>query len=149
TTSRTPTWCSGEGDGPRQSEGGDPRPAGRRGARVAPAPRLRGRRGAGRPHRRARGRRPRRGARPLGGREDVRATPHQSADRELRDRRGVAMREPGPVVAVVVFPGWNDDRDAAWPLRGLGADAKLVWHAEERLPEETGAVVLPGGFSYG
>jgi phosphoribosylformylglycinamidine synthase len=25
----------------------------------------------------------------------------------------------------------------------------LVWHAEERLPENVGAVVLPGGFSYG
>src|SRR5207247_2221623 len=25
----------------------------------------------------------------------------------------------------------------------------LVWHAEERLPDGIGAVVLPGGFSYG
>jgi len=57
--------------------------------------------------------------------------------------------EPRPAVAVVVFPGSNDDRDAAWALRALGADARLVWHGEERLPPETGAVVLPGGFSYG
>ena len=27
--------------------------------------------------------------------------------------------------------------------------AVLVWHAQERLPENVGAVVLPGGFSYG
>ena len=54
-----------------------------------------------------------------------------------------------PKVAVLVFPGSNDDRDAAWALGALGADARLVWHADEDLPRETGAVVLPGGFSYG
>jgi phosphoribosylformylglycinamidine synthase subunit PurQ / glutaminase len=54
-----------------------------------------------------------------------------------------------PKVAVLVFPGSNDDRDAAWALGALGADARLVWHADENLPRETGAVVLPGGFSYG
>jgi len=54
-----------------------------------------------------------------------------------------------PLVAVVVFPGSNDDRDAAWALGALGADPVFVWHEEEELPEATGAVVLPGGFSYG
>jgi phosphoribosylformylglycinamidine synthase I len=54
-----------------------------------------------------------------------------------------------PTIAVVVFPGSNDDRDAAWALGSLGADAVIVWHAEEHLPESVGAVVLPGGFSYG
>ena len=54
-----------------------------------------------------------------------------------------------PKVAVLVFPGSNDDRDAAWALGALGADAELVWHAEPELPRGTGAVVLPGGFSYG
>jgi phosphoribosylformylglycinamidine synthase len=49
---------------------------------------------------------------------------------------------------VVVFPGSNDDRDAAWALSALGADPVLVWHAEPTLPK-VGAVVLPGGFSYG
>jgi phosphoribosylformylglycinamidine synthase len=58
-------------------------------------------------------------------------------------------REPRPAVAVVVFPGSNDDRDAAWALRALGADSRLVWHADESLPPDAGAVVLPGGFSYG
>jgi len=54
-----------------------------------------------------------------------------------------------PKIAVIVFPGSNDDRDAAWALGAVGADAELVWHAETELPRDTGAVVLPGGFSYG
>jgi phosphoribosylformylglycinamidine synthase I len=53
-----------------------------------------------------------------------------------------------PKVAVLVFPGSNDDRDAAWALTALGAEPRLVWHAEGHLPE-VDAVVLPGGFSYG
>ena len=53
-----------------------------------------------------------------------------------------------PRVGVLVFPGSNDDRDAAWALTALGADPFMVWHAEPELPE-VGAVVLPGGFSYG
>jgi phosphoribosylformylglycinamidine synthase I len=53
------------------------------------------------------------------------------------------------VVAVVQFPGSNDDHDAHWALKALGADARLVWHADTELPPRTGAVVLPGGFSYG
>jgi phosphoribosylformylglycinamidine synthase len=54
-----------------------------------------------------------------------------------------------PTIAVVVFPGSNDDHDAAWALGAMGADPHLVWHAETELPDGTGAVVLPGGFSYG
>ena len=51
-------------------------------------------------------------------------------------------------VAVVTFPGSNDDRDAHDALALLGAEPVPVWHEEERLPD-VGAVVLPGGFSYG
>ena len=54
-----------------------------------------------------------------------------------------------PLVAIVQFPGSNDDRDALWALGALGAEPTLVWHAEPELPEGVGAVVLPGGFSYG
>jgi phosphoribosylformylglycinamidine synthase len=54
-----------------------------------------------------------------------------------------------PRIAVAVFPGSNDDRDAAAALDGLGADAVLVWHGDDELPAGTVAVVLPGGFSYG
>jgi phosphoribosylformylglycinamidine synthase subunit PurQ / glutaminase len=53
-----------------------------------------------------------------------------------------------PRVAVLVFPGSNDDRDAAGALADLGAEPTLVWHAEPKLPP-CDAVVLPGGFSYG
>jgi phosphoribosylformylglycinamidine synthase subunit PurQ / glutaminase len=54
-----------------------------------------------------------------------------------------------PLVAVVVFPGSNDDRDAAWALGAMGAEPALVWHTEPELPAGVGGVVLPGGFSYG
>jgi phosphoribosylformylglycinamidine synthase len=51
-------------------------------------------------------------------------------------------------VAVVTFPGSNDDRDALRALELLGAEAVPVWHADTTLPD-VGAVILPGGFSYG
>jgi phosphoribosylformylglycinamidine synthase subunit PurQ / glutaminase len=54
-----------------------------------------------------------------------------------------------PRIGVVTFPGSNDDRDAAWALRALGAEPVPLWHADRALPEELAAVVLPGGFSYG
>jgi phosphoribosylformylglycinamidine synthase len=54
-----------------------------------------------------------------------------------------------PRVAVLTFPGSNDDGDAALALDGLGVEAVPVWHADGELPAGTGAVVLPGGFSYG
>jgi len=53
-----------------------------------------------------------------------------------------------PRVAVITFPGSQDDRDAVLALTELGAEAVPVWHASEELPT-VGAVVLPGGFSYG
>jgi phosphoribosylformylglycinamidine synthase I len=56
--------------------------------------------------------------------------------------------EPRPRIAVPTFPGSNDDRDAAWALRALGAEPVPVWHTEEEL-RDVQAVVLPGGFSYG
>ncbi len=55
---------------------------------------------------------------------------------------------PKPRIAVVSFPGSNDDRDALHALELLGAGGVAVWHAETELPD-VGAVVLPGGFSYG
>jgi len=55
----------------------------------------------------------------------------------------------GPRVAVVTFPGSNDDGDARLALELLGAEAVSVWHADAALPNGTEGVVLPGGFSYG
>lgn len=52
--------------------------------------------------------------------------------------------------AVVQFPGSNDDRDMRFAVKSvLGAEAELVWHADDELPAATDAVLLPGGFSYG
>jgi phosphoribosylformylglycinamidine synthase len=55
----------------------------------------------------------------------------------------------GPRVAIVVFPGSLDDRDAAWAVGAVGGDPVFAWHADYELPLGTGAVILPGGFSYG
>jgi len=57
--------------------------------------------------------------------------------------------EDAPRIAVVVFPGSNDDLDAEQALRTLGAEPVRAWHTEPELPRETAAVVLPGGFSFG
>jgi phosphoribosylformylglycinamidine synthase len=54
------------------------------------------------------------------------------------------------LLAVVQFPGSNDDRDARFAFKAvLGAPSELVWHQAGELPPGTRAVVLPGGFSYG
>jgi phosphoribosylformylglycinamidine synthase subunit PurQ / glutaminase len=55
----------------------------------------------------------------------------------------------GARIAVVAFPGSNDDGDALLALELLGAAPVAAWHADEALPEGTEGVVLPGGFSYG
>jgi phosphoribosylformylglycinamidine synthase I len=55
----------------------------------------------------------------------------------------------GARIAVVTFPGSNDDGDARLALELLGAEPVSVWHADTELPEGTEGVVLPGGFSYG
>ncbi|MGI8972758.1 MAG: phosphoribosylformylglycinamidine synthase subunit PurQ [Gaiella sp.] len=54
-----------------------------------------------------------------------------------------------PRIAVVTFPGSLDDGDMRLALELIGAEPVPLWHADERLPDEIGAVVLPGGFSHG
>src|SRR3954453_15362615 len=147
TTSPTPRSSFDESDCSRPAEGRDPRPPGRGGREFAAPARVPGGRGA----RRARDRPRRRCGHHRRGtgrdRAHVRAPAREPADRKLRDR-GRRLSEVAPRIAVLVFPGSNDDRDAAWALTALGADPRLVWHAEEEL-HEVDAVVLPGGFSYG
>ncbi len=58
------------------------------------------------------------------------------------------MRGTQPRIGVLVFPGSQDDRDAAWALGALDAEPVMIWHGEETLPA-LDAVLLPGGFSYG
>jgi phosphoribosylformylglycinamidine synthase subunit PurQ / glutaminase len=53
-----------------------------------------------------------------------------------------------PRIAVVTFPGSNDDHDALLALERLEATGVPVWHGDAELPD-VAAVVLPGGFSYG
>ena len=59
------------------------------------------------------------------------------------------MNEAWPRIAVITFPGSNDDGDARLALEHLGAEPVPVWHAVNELPEDVGGVILPGGFSYG
>ena len=52
--------------------------------------------------------------------------------------------------AVLVFPGSNCDRDLAVAIQGVtGKAPAMVWHRETELPEGTGLIAIPGGFSYG
>jgi phosphoribosylformylglycinamidine synthase len=51
-------------------------------------------------------------------------------------------------VGVVVFPGTNCEHDAVLALEALGADARLLFHADASLAG-LDAVILPGGFAHG
>jgi phosphoribosylformylglycinamidine synthase len=52
--------------------------------------------------------------------------------------------------AVLVFPGSNCDRDLAVAIEAVtGRAPAMVWHRESELPDGTGLVAIPGGFSYG
>ncbi len=53
-----------------------------------------------------------------------------------------------PRVAVIVFPGSNCDRDALAAVDAVGGESVPVWHQSADLAG-CGAVILPGGFSYG
>lgn len=52
-------------------------------------------------------------------------------------------------VAIMQFPGSNCDWDSEHAVKDfLGISAARVWH-KDRLPPETEAVIVPGGFSFG
>jgi len=52
-------------------------------------------------------------------------------------------------VAVLRFPGTNCEFDTQYAFEKLGYTTQLIWHKEDRVPEDTDLVVVPGGFSYG
>jgi phosphoribosylformylglycinamidine synthase I len=54
----------------------------------------------------------------------------------------------GPRIGVVTFPGSLDDADALRAVDAMGGEGVALWHADRDL-RGVGAVVLPGGFSYG
>ena len=50
---------------------------------------------------------------------------------------------------VIVFPGSNCDRDAAYVLRNLlDQPTRMIWHEDSDL-SDVDTVIVPGGFSYG
>ena len=52
-------------------------------------------------------------------------------------------------VAILQFPGSNCDWDSEHAVKDiLGISAQRVWH-KDKLPSETEAVIVPGGFSFG
>ena len=52
--------------------------------------------------------------------------------------------------AVIVFPGSNCDRDLKVAIEMVtGRAPEMVWHRDSELPEGTGLIAIPGGFSYG
>ena len=53
-----------------------------------------------------------------------------------------------PTIGVVVFPGSNCEQDAVEAIRGLGAEAVLLWHESAEIGEVDG-VIIPGGFAHG
>ena len=54
-------------------------------------------------------------------------------------------------IGVVVFPGSNCDRDAAYAMQQFGHDVVMLWHKDNAIinftPED--CIILPGGFSFG
>jgi len=52
-------------------------------------------------------------------------------------------------VAVVRFPGTNCEFDTQYAFEKAGANVTILWHKEEKIPNNIDLVVLPGGFSYG
>ena len=52
--------------------------------------------------------------------------------------------------AVIVFPGSNCDRDLKVAIEMVtGRAPDMVWHKDSELPDGTGLIAIPGGFSYG
>lgn len=52
-------------------------------------------------------------------------------------------------VTVLQFPGTNCEYDTKYAFEKLGCDVTILWHKENKLPENTDLLVIPGGFSYG
>lgn len=51
-------------------------------------------------------------------------------------------------IGILRFPGTCDDRDTAYAVRAIGHEPVELWHGDADLCD-VGAVVVPGGFSYG
>jgi len=51
-------------------------------------------------------------------------------------------------IGVVLFPGSNCEHDAVEAVRGLGAEAEVLWHGDDTTKGVDG-VIVPGGFAHG
>jgi len=51
-------------------------------------------------------------------------------------------------IGVVLFPGSNCEQDVVEAVRGLGGEAKVLWHGDAHI-DGVDAIVLPGGFAHG
>jgi phosphoribosylformylglycinamidine synthase len=51
-------------------------------------------------------------------------------------------------VGVVLFPGSNCEHDVVEAVSALGAEARILWHGDNRLGD-VDAVIVPGGFAHG
>ena len=91
------------------------------------------------------------GERPRGRAPDARARPARGCSPTRSSRTTRSRSAEGRMrAAVILFPGFNREGDAARALKqATGATPAIVWHAERDLPAGTDLVVLPGGFSYG
>jgi len=52
-------------------------------------------------------------------------------------------------VSILRFLGTNCEFDTQYAFEKLNHSTTLVWHQDEKLPEDTDLVVIAGGFSYG
>lgn len=52
-------------------------------------------------------------------------------------------------ISVLQFPGTNCEYDTKHAFELLGAEVKIIWHKDKRIPKNTDLLVIPGGFSYG
>ena len=54
-------------------------------------------------------------------------------------------------IAVLRFPGTNNEKDVLWALKDLGAKAELIpyYSGEKLASNRIKGVIIPGGFSYG
>ncbi|NWF66954.1 MAG: phosphoribosylformylglycinamidine synthase subunit PurQ [Campylobacterales bacterium] len=53
------------------------------------------------------------------------------------------------MIAILQFAGTNCEYDTKYAFEKLGQKCELIWHKNDKLPENTDLVVVPGGFSYG
>lgn len=52
-------------------------------------------------------------------------------------------------VGIIIFPGTNCNIETKKAVESAGFEAEYIWHEEKGKAKKFGAVIIPGGFSYG